>query len=123
MSTLKADTIQNTSGGAVTLTKQHAAKGWFNYDNSGTAAIRDSFNFSGLTDDGTGQATLSYTNNMSNENYASSAINNYKSGLAHSVYLENEPPKTSTIKYRTNRIGTGDVNHEYVIGSVHGDLA
>ena len=33
MSTLKADTIQNTSGGAATLTKQVAAKMWVN-DNS-----------------------------------------------------------------------------------------
>jgi hypothetical protein len=31
MSTLKADTIQSTGGGAATLTKQSAAKAWFEY--------------------------------------------------------------------------------------------
>ena len=32
MSTLKADTIQSTGGGAATLTKQSAAKAWVNFD-------------------------------------------------------------------------------------------
>ena len=31
MSTLKADTIQSTSGGAATLTKQAAAKAWLTF--------------------------------------------------------------------------------------------
>ena len=31
MSTLKADTIQSTGGGPVTLTKQEATKHWVNY--------------------------------------------------------------------------------------------
>ena len=31
MSTLKADTIQSTGGGAATLTKQEAMKVWVNY--------------------------------------------------------------------------------------------
>ena len=53
MSTLKADTIQSTGGGAVTLTKQSAAKAWVNFKNSvDPPAIQGSFNVSSLTDDG-----------------------------------------------------------------------
>jgi len=63
MSTLKADTIQSTSGGAATLTKQQAAKFWITYD-----AVADnvdgSFNHSGLTDVGTGEHAFSFTNNF-----------------------------------------------------------
>ena len=44
MSTLKADTIQNTSGGAVTLTRQDAAKGWCNFEQASSHTIRDSLN-------------------------------------------------------------------------------
>ena len=37
MSTLKADTIQSTSGGVATLTKQQAAKAWLNLNGTGTS--------------------------------------------------------------------------------------
>jgi hypothetical protein len=68
MSTLKADTIQSTGGGAATLTNQQAAKVWCNWDSSQTA--RDSFNISTVTDTALGRATLAFTNNMSNNDYA-----------------------------------------------------
>ena len=64
MSTLKADTIQNTSGGAATLTKQSAAKAWLNSDHT-TNAISSSFNYSSFTDINTGDSTLAFTSNMS----------------------------------------------------------
>ena len=56
MSTLKADTIQSTGGGAATLTKQSAAKGWGNIASGG--GINDSFRY--FTDSGTvGDANFS----------------------------------------------------------------
>ena len=61
MSTLKADTIQSTSGGAATLTKQQAAKHWVNYD-AVDQSTRGSFNQSSLTDHGTGDFSSYYTN-------------------------------------------------------------
>ena len=68
MSTLKADTIQSTGGGAATLTKQSAAKAWVKFDGTGTLAVKSSFNVSGVTDDGTGINTISFTNSMSSAN-------------------------------------------------------
>ena len=73
MSTLKADTIQSTSGGAATLTKQQAAKAWLNLNGTGTIAARDSFNFSSHTDGGTGTYTSNYTNAMSDANYCNTS--------------------------------------------------
>ena len=64
MSTLKADTIQSTSGGAATLTKQQAAKAWVNYDATDTTT-KGSFNQSSLTDHGTGDFSTFYTNVIS----------------------------------------------------------
>ena len=69
MSTLKADTIQSTSGGAATLTKQQAAKVWASILSNNTG-FADTFNCSSLADNGTGDGTPSFTNSMANTNYA-----------------------------------------------------
>ena len=49
MSTLKADTIQSTGGGAATLTKQQAAKHFVWFDGNTSNAIENSFNNSSVT--------------------------------------------------------------------------
>jgi hypothetical protein len=71
MSTLKADTIQSTSGGAATLTKQSAAKFFIDVSQD-FSTIQASLNISSLDDDGTGDGGLNYTNNFSSANYAPS---------------------------------------------------
>lgn len=63
MSTLKADTIQNTSGGAATLTKQEAVKHNMSYDAVSTTT-RSSLNQSSLTDSSTGKFKSNLTNNF-----------------------------------------------------------
>ena len=64
MSTLKADTIQSTGGGAATLTKQSAAKFFIDVSQD-FSTIQASLNISSLDDDGTGDGGLNYTNNFS----------------------------------------------------------
>lgn len=73
MSTLKADTIQNTSGGAVTLTKQQAAKSLLNYNHS-TDTVNTSFNISSVADDATGLFTVSHINSYSDAFYCPSTV-------------------------------------------------
>ena len=73
MSTLKVNTIQNTSGGSSSTAEQieqGRAKAWIHFDGQDTVAIRDSFNVSTLTDNGTGDYTISFTTAMANTNYA-----------------------------------------------------
>ena len=75
MSTLQVGTIkssnssppvfQNSSG----VEKGQLVKAWVNFNAQGTAAIRDSFNVSSITDHDTGYFTLNFTNSMSNGNY------------------------------------------------------
>ena len=69
MSTLKADTIQSTSGGAATLTKQSAAKTWVSFTGTGTISSNISLNISSLTDNGTGDYTTNISSAMSGANY------------------------------------------------------
>jgi len=68
MSTLKADTIQSTSGGAATLTKQQAVKTHNRYNFDGST-VTGSFNQSGVSDLGSGEYQATYTNNMSDATY------------------------------------------------------
>ncbi len=71
MSTLKADTIQNTTGGAATLTKQIAVKCWACYANTAASDVseNDSFNVSSLTDVNTTDTQIDMTNAMSDANF------------------------------------------------------
>ena len=45
-------------------------KVWVNFDGTGTIAIRDDFNVTDLTDNGTGDYTVNFTNSMADTNYA-----------------------------------------------------
>ena len=79
MSTLAVATIkslsssppvfQNTSG----TEKGQLAKAWVSFNGTGTVAIRDSFNVSSITDNGTGDYRVNFTNAMSNANYSAVA--------------------------------------------------
>jgi len=48
----------------------NTAKAWVNFNGSGTVAIRDSFNVSSITDNGTGNYTVNFTTNLANANFA-----------------------------------------------------
>ena len=71
MSTLKVNTIQNTSAAHDSTPEQLArgrVKTWVNFDmNAGS--ITDSFGVSSITDDGTGLFTITYSSAFSNTNY------------------------------------------------------
>ena len=70
MSTIIATTLSNGSVSVPTATVVNgSAKSWVNFNGSGTIAARDSFNFSSLTDNATGNYTVSITNAMADANY------------------------------------------------------
>ena len=131
MSTLKADTIQSTSGGAATLTKQHAAKSWIN-EFEGTS-IGDSFNCTSLTDVATGIASHSFVNAHSNKYYAASGsvIGDSSTQTAATTYsfvggasnTTNSTHTTTAIRYSTVH-HAGTVNDQQMVQVItHGDLA
>ena len=67
-SVLNVDTIADKAGtGPVALTKQRAAKAWAKFDTD--AVIDEGFNASSVTDNGTGDFSLSITNSMSSSLY------------------------------------------------------
>lgn len=72
MSTLKTSNIQDTSGNNNSTPEeisQGRAKAWITFNGTGTVANRDKFNIATITDNGTGDYTLTFTNNMSSSDY------------------------------------------------------
>jgi len=68
MSTVHCNTVQTSSGGAVTLTKQSAAKAWILCPATATS-ITASFNISSLDDDWTADAGANLSSAMGSANY------------------------------------------------------
>jgi len=71
MSTLNTVNITN---GTDSITVEGAVKGsakaWVNFNGNGTVAIRASYNVSSITDNGTGDYTVNFTNALADANYA-----------------------------------------------------
>lgn len=93
MSTIKVDTIQTTSGVEV-----YTAKAWMSVDQTGTQAINASGNVSSITDNASGDTSMSFSSVLTSGNYAFSA------GIAGSTHNEREytsgkgsTPQTSSV--------------------------
>ena len=71
MSTIKANDIQNASGGIPTVKGQRLIPtAWVNFNGTGTVAINDDENVSSVTDIAAlGQYQINFTTAMANANY------------------------------------------------------
>lgn len=74
--TLAADTMQSSTAGTPPQFNDGngtqvgtLCRAWVNFNGTGTVAIRASFNVSSITDNGTGDYTVNFTNAMSDANY------------------------------------------------------
>lgn len=73
MSQIKATTLSNLAGSQTVpmdTVAQGSSKAWVNFNGTGTVAIRRAFNVSSITDNGTGDYTVNFTNAMVDANYA-----------------------------------------------------
>ena len=129
MSEIKVDKISGkTSANAITVTgengstqtslQQGLAKAWVNENNDAT--LDDSFNISGGVDNGTGDYTYSFTNNLGNINYSVTAIcvdNN-----AEICHNNSRATSSYTIRIKEGDNGTTERDRPQS-GTLHGDLA
>ena len=138
-SILKVDTITGvTTAGSIAVTgegnstttnlQQGLCKVWQDL-NGETFGARDSLNISGNTDNGTGDHTHSYTNNMGNGNYTFSGYCGDPNSQMGVIHIESVASKaTSSISYVTNFVnntggGGANLDCEQVLTTTHGDLA
>ena len=98
MSTLRTNALEGVDAknsitivagaGNVTTTnvEQGLAKVWVQFDGQASgAASRDSFNVGSRTDNGTGNYTVNFSNNMFNDDYASAGIGNTQAVTSEAV--------------------------------------
>ena len=145
MSTLLADTIRKTGGTAgvdirlknssvyesdggtsvIQNIVQSLGKSWVNWNGTSTVAVRDSLNHSSLTDNGTGDYTLTIASAMSNVGYCRSGMCGLAANSQENIsQCELSTAATTTAaRYVTAYVNTGmeDVNYGGVL--LHGDLA
>jgi len=65
-----AETADKYADAATMQSHNGIAKAWVNFNGSGTVSIRDSYNVSSITDNGTGSYTLNLSITMANSDYA-----------------------------------------------------
>ena len=125
MSTLKVNTIQNTSAAHSSTPEQieqGRAKAWVNFDGTGTISIRDSFNISSITDGGTGIYTINFTNAMANSNYCSPCENGSPTGGRYIIGPESDGKTTSSARFFSQQSSTGgNLDADEVSIAIFGD--
>ena len=126
MSTIKANTIETSSGGAVTLTKQSAAKFWIMFNGTNTPAANDSFNAASITDNGTGEYDHNLTSSMGSANYAKTYGGTATTSDSHMKHYGSVEASSTSSILKThschNSDGTQRDEADYC-ATVHGDLA
>ena len=120
MSTLKLDTIASRDGTEstdVTNVINGSAKAWVNFDGTGTVAIRDSFNVGSITDNGTGDYTVNFTNAMVDADYSVVATSGYHTVTWGLIYF-NAAFTSSACRFITTSPSEGDADNQIVCVSV-----
>ena len=121
MSTIKANDIQNASGGIPTVKGQRLIpKTWVNFKGTEPEAIRDSENVSSLIDGGTGKYTVNFTTAMTNVNYSASGSCGVNSGTAGTATVSVRPYSwaTSAFSFTTN-YSTASLNADFDFDAVN----
>ena len=136
MSTLNVDALVGVSsanaitvrgeGSATTSLQQGLAKVWMQFDGTASgAAARDSFNVSGMTDNGTGDHTVTFNTDMAGaSNYSASGNAGQFSGAsANDVYCFHKSIAAGSIVVQVIRSQGSLVDQTFINCIIHGDLA
>ena len=123
MSTIIISNIKAT-GETASRAVSGVAAAWVNFNGTGTVAIRDSLNVGSVTDNGNGDYSVNFTNNMANANYMITGTGEQLTGnpIIEIVKDYSNAYTTSVARIASVQNSTrGDAI--YVNFSAHGDLA
>lgn len=89
-------------------------KGWISMNGTGTAAINDSFNVNGITDNGTGDYTITWETDFGSANYAIAAFGGVTSGPTAVIVTVSYTYTGAVNTAGASRIGTRSVSADAV---------
>lgn len=78
-----------TDGSGVLSFKGTTCRAWVNFNGTGTVAIRASYNVSSITDNGTGDYTVNFTDALTDTNYAVCGMSRSTSSTGYLIYGNN----------------------------------
>ena len=110
-------------GSNQTSIQQGLAKAWFDITGVSTAAINDSLNISSMSDNGTGDYSIFYNNDMASVNHSTIAdVNFTTSGDAQNTRIT--AIAAASVRTVTTTTGNADVGDaRKLLQTSHGDLA
>ena len=124
-SELRVNTLKDASGNnsvATSVIAEGTAKAWANIDGSGTVSFRDSFNTSGLTDNGTGDYTTSFSTSFGNVNYSFTYCG-AQDGAETTYQMKSSSMAAGTHQVQLKNAAGTVTDRDYICGTFHGDLA
>jgi hypothetical protein len=117
-------------GTAQTSIQQGLAKAWIHLKGADTFANVDSLNVSGVTDNGTGDYTITINNDMGSNTYSVTGLSKQDSGAAgQNMRIDDDGTQTNTMAAGLVRVNTTDAansafaDSNIVCATIHGDLA
>ena len=133
-SILRVNTLTDASSNnsiATSVLFNGSNKAWINLNGSSTIANRDSYNISGITDNGTGDYTETFTSSMSNANYSPACVvqddqsdTANMGGTAATIYRASTGLATGNCRIGTGVAGTSTRNDDTTLSIIiAGDLA
>ena len=135
-SQLKVDTLTGvTTAGSIVVTgegnstttnlQQGLAKSWCRWESQGTASVIDSFNHSSMTDNGTGDQSITIASAMANTTYAHVGMAGGSSGnLATIQQQQASHAATTTVqRYETAYANSNLYDWDSINAALFGDLA
>ena len=115
-------TITSEGGSATMQLQQGVAKAWVNFNGTGTPAIRDSLNFSSITDSGAGYGDTNFTNSFANSDFCDLRRgDDSTNGFVQLAVMASNTTSKCLFQSRNASFVLGDCANQVTV--VHGDLA
>ena len=117
-------TVDSEGGSATVDLRQGSTKAWANYKGTSTNSVRDSFNTTSVTDNGSGDYTQNITNSFSSADNSYAVSCQASDSSDNGMYLFLQTFATGSFRFgaRTART-TSKADVPYIFPSINGDLA
>jgi len=126
-SILRVNTLTDASSNnsiATSFVASGSAKAWGLFNGTGTVAIRDSFNISGISDGGPGKLTVSIGDDMSSANYTATLRSDVDDAVQASRTYNPEIYTRAAGSFNlVTYSNSAEEDHAYIDVAIHGDLA